>query len=460
MKVPRFVIAGAHSGTGKTTLTLGLLAVLKETGYNVQPYKVGPDYIDPGLHRAACDTYSHNLDSWMGNEDVVKSVFETYASNKDIAVIEGVMGLFDGVKGNLNQGSTAHVAKILDAPVILIVNAGGMAGSCAALIKGFKEFDKDVNLAGVIFNNVGSENHSRFLEDIVNEYLDIPCVGYLVRNEKITMPERHLGLLPASENYKLKNQLEPLKKIIKEGINIDKLLEIANKAPALSNKSNKKDVLQKNVRIGVAWDSAFNFYYQDSITFLQELGAEIKYFSPLKDKKIPDVHGLYLGGGFPEMFLEELAANREICSLIKEKYENGMPIYAECGGYMYLMEKIKDFKGNRYSGLGIIPGEVKMTDKLAALGYVKAASESDSILLNKGEVIKGHEFHWSEMEGIPEKYAAYTLVGGRGQDGRKEGFAYKNLLGSYVHLHLRSNPAAAKGFISSCHNYHKEVNNK
>ncbi len=459
MNIPRFVIAGAHSGTGKTTLTLGLLAVLKKAGYNVQPYKVGPDYIDPGLHRAVCDINSHNLDSWMGNEDVVSSVFETYSSNKDIAVIEGVMGLFDGVKGNLNQGSTAHIAKILNAPVILIVNAKGMAGSCAALIKGFKEFDKDVNLAGVIFNNVGSENHARFLEDIVNKHLDIPCVGYLIRNEKIVMPERHLGLLPASENCKLKNQIKPLIEIIEKGINLDKLLEIARKAPPVSKNFAKGKFSQKKVKIGVAWDSAFNFYYQDSITFLHELGAEIKYFSPLKDEEIPDVHGLYLGGGFPEMFLDDLAANREICSQIKQKYKNGMPIYAECGGYMFLMEKIKDFKGNRYSGLGIIPGEVRMTKKLAALGYVKATSELDTILLSTSEEIRGHEFHWSEMEGIPEKNAAYTLVGGRGQDGRKEGFAYENLLGSYVHLHLRSNPNAAQGFISSCHKY-KEVNNK
>ncbi|MBZ4688185.1 MAG: cobyrinic acid a,c-diamide synthase [Clostridia bacterium] len=456
MNIPRFVIAGAQSGVGKTTLTLGLLKALKEAGFRVQPFKVGPDYIDPGLHRAACETPSHNLDSWMGTEKVVKEVFSTYTPGKDVAVIEGVMGLFDGARGEKDRASTAHIAKILKAPVILVVNARGMARSCAALIKGYAEFDPQLDLAGVIFNNVGSENHANFLREIVEDELDIPCIGFLKRKNEITMPERHLGLLPAVENKKLKEQLDSLAELIKEDIDLDKLLAVARKAPSLNDVTFSKSCPEKKVRLGVAWDEAFNFYYHDSITYLQELGAEIHYFSPLRDKELPAVDGLYFGGGFPEIFLEELSSNRDMHLNIRQAHENGMPIYAECGGFMYLMEKLQDFEGRTFSGVGIIPGSVRMTKKLAALGYVKASPVVNTLLARPGETLRGHEFHWSEMEGIPEENAAYTLVGGKGKDGRREGYACGNLLGSYVHLHLRSNPTAARGFIKSLGNYGQE----
>lgn len=451
MQVARLVLAGTHSGAGKTTLTLGLLSALSQRGYKVQPFKVGPDYIDPGLHRVAAGVSSHNLDAWMGTEDVVKEVFHRHARYCDLALVEGVMGLFDGLRDG-DCGSTAHIARLLRAPVILVVNARGMARSCGALIKGYREFDPRVDVAGVIFNSVGGPGHVATLKKVVEEEMGLPVLGTVRRRHNITMPERHLGLLPAAEHGEITGVVEEMARAVEEDVDLKRLLKIARGAPALEgNFASRKTGEKFDVRLAVARDEAFNFYYRDSLDYLEELGAQLHYFSPLHDESLPGgIDGIYLGGGFPEMFLPRLAQNAGMRESIRRAAQKGIPIYAECGGLMYLTEKIIDFEGRPYQGVGLVPGHVRMRNELAALGYVTARPVRESILARPGEELRGHEFHYSEISPPSTGSAAYKLYGGRGEDGRFEGYARDNLLASYLHLHFRSNPSAAKRFLQAC----------
>lgn len=451
MTIPRVVLAGAHSGAGKTTLTLGLLAALRKCGYAVQPFKVGPDYIDPGLHQVAAGVTSHNLDAWMGTDAVVKEVFYRHSKGCDIAVIEGVMGLFDGLKDS-DRGSTAHISRILRAPVVLVVNVRGMARSCGALVKGYREFDPRVNVAGVIFNNVGGPGHAATLKKVVEEEVGIPVLGAVRRRPNLAMPERHLGLLPAAEHGGIESLVEELARAVEEDVDLERLLEVARGAPAgIEPVSTARPGRKFNVKLAVARDEAFNFYYQDSLDYLEELGAQLLYFSPLKNRSLPPgIDGIYLGGGFPEMFLPRLTQNDGMRESMRRAYKNGIPIYAECGGLMYLMEEIIDFEGRQYKGVGLVPGRVKMQKRLVALGYVVAVPVRESILARPGEELRGHEFHYSEILTHSSDFAAYRLYGGRGGDGRFEGYVKGNLLASYVHLHLRSNPTAAERFLQAC----------
>ncbi|WP_028309111.1 cobyrinate a,c-diamide synthase [Desulfitibacter alkalitolerans] len=454
MSFPRILIAGVQSGVGKTTLTLGLLAALKRRGIKVQPFKVGPDYIDPGLHYHAAGVKSHNLDSWMGSEEVVKTVFARNAQNADISIIEGVMGLFDGARGERLKGSSAHIAMILKAPVILVVNVKGMARSCAALVKGYKEYVSGLDLKGVILNNAGSDYYKTILAGALEDELGVKVLGCLAKNKHITMPERHLGLLPAEENNELSSAISLMADLAEAEVDVDALLAAARASEPVEfkeyNSSSTPRNQYKNTFIGVARDQAFTFYYQDSLDYLQELGARLVYFSPLKDSSVPDVDGLYIGGGFPEMFIKELSENQSMITSLHNAHDKGLPIFAECGGFMYLTEKVVDFQGNSWPGVGLVPVEVKMTNKLAALGYVKASALKKSIIGDLGDEVKGHEFHYSVMSGIPEEDSAFSLVGGKGADYRRDGYARRNLFASYVHIHLRSNPKAALNFLDAC----------
>jgi len=451
MNSPRIVIAGVHTGVGKTTLTLGIMAALRKKQISVQPFKVGPDYIDTGLHYYAAGVKSHNLDSWMGSEELVKTVFAKNASHAQISIIEGVMGLFDTARGQRFKGSTAHVASILNAPIILVVNARVMAQSCIALVKGYMEYEPGVQIKGVILNNT-SAFHKEDLQKSLEEELGVRVLGCIPENKAISMPERHLGLLPAEENDCLHSAIETMGNLIEAELDIDSLLKLAHNAPPLYT-SWQETIPDKSVTIGVARDEAFSFYYQDSLDYLQELGADLKFFSPLRDNSIPPVDGLYLGGGFPEMFLEQLSNNHTMINSIRSAWGHSMPIFAECGGFMYLTEKIRDFADNVWPGAGIIPAEVKMTRSLAALGYVDATAMQDSIIANRGDILRGHEFHYSQLTGIGAGETAYSLLGGMGGDFRGDGYIKGNLLASYVHLHLRSNPKAAHNFINSCKKY-------
>lgn len=463
MNFPRVMIAGVQSGAGKTTLTLGIIAALNRRGIKVQPYKVGPDYIDPGLHYHASGIKSHNLDSWMSDNQQIKSIFLKNSQDKDISVVEGVMGLFDGARAEHINGSSAHIALILDIPVILVVNVKGMGRSCLAIIKGFKEFEPGLKLSGVILNNAGSDYYKIVLKKCIEEELGVKVLGCLPKNTNITMPERHLGLLPAEENKELKNMLNQMADMVEAEIDLDGIIDIAQSAENSDmGLETAKDLdlgvdlgtdLKEKVTIGIARDEAFSFYYQDSLDYLQELGASLQFFSPLNDRTIPKLDGLYLGGGFPEMFLDRLTNNTSMIASIKDAFTRGVPIFAECGGFMYLTKEIIDFEGKSWPGVGIVPACVRMTKRLKALGYVKATALNDSIIANKGDILKGHEFHYSEITGLKQEDAAYSLVGGKGADFRTDGYVKDNLTASYVHFHLRSNAKAAAKFVNACFNY-------
>lgn len=459
MKVNRVLIGGVQSGVGKTTLTLGILAALRRRGLEVQPYKVGPDYIDPGLHYHAAGRRSHNLDSWMSDEQVIKQIFVKHAQGVDLCLVEGVMGLFDGAKGERLKGSSADIALILDMPVILVVNVKGMGRSCLPLIKGFQEYEPHLKLKGVILNNAGGDYYRKEIKAAIEQELGLTVLGCVPKEQQIAMPERHLGLLPAEENRQLRTVLEQMADLVEAEVDLAGVLEVAAGAPDLASgyqvSSAGRATGGGTVVIGVARDEAFSFYYQDSLDYLEELGASLVFISPLRDRALPPVDGLYLGGGFPEMFLEELAGNKAMKEAIRQAFHGGMPVVAECGGLMYLAERIVDFQGDRWEGVGLVPGEARMVRRPAALGYVQATALRPSLLADRGDRLKGHEFHYSVMTGLPEEKAAYVLTGGKAPAERIEGYVDRNMVASFVHLHWRSNPKAAAGFVNGCRQYRR-----
>ncbi len=451
--IPRLVIAGTSSGVGKTTISIGLMAALTEQGYDVQPFKVGPDYIDPGFHTLVTANSSRNLDSYFLNKAKLKETLLYGAQKADISIIEGVMGLFDGKKGKNSAGSTAQVAKILQTPVILVIDAKKMAQSAAAMAYGYQNFDKELNLSGVILNNIASKGHYQMIKDRIISQLDLEVLGYLPSNQELKLPERHLGLVPTSESNELRQFITKLKSLIKNYIDLEKVVELAQEASKLKVKEERIFNLKKefDLKLGLAYDQAFNFYYQANLDILEGLGAELKYFSPVNDKKLPEVDGLYLGGGFPESYLAELAANQSMQDDIYQQVQSGLAIYAECGGLAYLTEEIIDFTGKSFSMLGLIPGRVEMRDNLQAMGYVKAKARQDNLLLEAGEEVKGHEFHYSKLI-LPDENNnySYQLSGGKGESGRKEGVVANNLLASYVHLNFASKIDLARRFLQYC----------
>lgn len=456
--IPRVVIAGVQSGVGKTTVATGLMAALAKKGYRVQGFKVGPDYIDPGYHTVATGNISRNLDSWMLTAPAIRELFFRAAKDADIAVIEGVMGLYDGAGAGWQAGSTAQVAKYLRAPVILVVNAKGMARSAAAMVLGYKQFDPEVYFGGVIFNNVGGEKHFRILKEAVEGAVGLKALGYLEKNAALKTPERHLGLVPTAEKSALASYLDRLAGALESSVNLEEILAVARSAPPLDCPGDSifPDGQKKEVKIAVARDAAFNFYYQDALDLLAEHGAELVYFSPLRDRTLPEgVHGIYIGGGFPEMFLEPLAANRTMIAGIVSAHRRGMPVYAECGGLMYLSEGIVDFSGNYYPLAGLVPGRACMQEKLAALGYMTAEVLTDNILARKGDILRGHQFRWSVLADVPpDACYAYKLAGADGAPAlTEEGFVRGNLLASYLHLHFAAHPQLARNFVESCRRY-------
>ena len=450
---PRIVIAATNSGAGKTTITSGILACLRELNFNVQPYKIGPDYIDPGFHSLASGKQCHNLDSWLVPTEKIQNIFLKTANGSDIAVIEGVMGLYDG--GTNGISSTAAIAKLIQAPVVLVIDAKSMGDSAAAIALGFKNYDKDINFAGVIINRIGSDNHEKMVVEAITK-LGIRVFGCVRRNNNIVMPERHLGLTPTTESN-VEETLTNIKEHIKKHVKINEIIEIAESAPSLElNINNKKDIrLFAGLKIGVAKDAVFSFYYPESLAVLAEYGAEIIEFSPLCDKYLPEVDALILGGGFPEMFVEELAANFEMLSAIKKAADKKMPIYAECGGFMYLCSRIVDFKGNAYDMVGIIPAICKMNDKLQTVGYVKARAVKDNILCKKDEFIKGHEFHFSSMEISSDEPFSWAFEFEKSRNNSKylSGFSYDNILASYLHVHFAGNEEFVFNFLKKALEY-------
>jgi len=448
---PRIIVGGTHSGAGKTSVTLALLSTLAHAGKRTQAFKVGPDYIDPSYHTAVTGRHSRNLDAWMLGQDAIKKIFSSAMRGADIGVIEGVMGLFDGL-GTSETASTAEMAKTLHAPVLLVIDGHGLSRSSAAMALGYKHFDRKVKVAGVILNNVSGERHAKLLEDAIESHAKIPVLGFLPRDPAIQVPERHLGLVTAQEQGPLKELKEKLGELALRHFKMDQIVQLARQAPRLhwpsfAEEHNGETPL---CRIGVAQDAAFSFYYRDNLELLEQMGAAIVPFSPLRDRRLPDVAALYFGGGFPEVHAAELEANSILRANLKEKIATGLPVYAECGGFMYLSEAIVDIKGKARQMVGTIPGKVMMTDRLQNFGYAEATVRQKTILAESGDTIRGHEFHYSRWaEELPSQSAAYEIRKVRTGDTRLEGFVSKNVLATYLHIHFLSNPLWARRFVQA-----------
>lgn len=453
VNIPRVVIAATQSSSGKTTVVTGILRALKNKGMKVQPFKVGPDYIDPSYHGMAAGRAGHNLDTWLVDESRINDLFASEAENADIAIIEGVMGLYDGGKNGIS--STAQLAKKLQAPVILVINVQSMGDSAAAIALGFKLYDEEVNLAGVILNRLGSPTHKMLIEEAMAR-INVPVFGAVYRDDSVHMPERHLGLTPAQENN-AKEIIEIISAKIAKEVYLDEIIKLACAAPPLEVQENKQSNAAKDIVIAVAKDKAFSFYYPASLKQLSDCGAKIEFFSPLEDETIPsNASALIFGGGFPEIFADKLAANKSMLTSIRRANENKMPIYAECGGYMYLMQGIFDFDGNFHAMAGIIPATAKMNKKLQTVGYVKAKNLHDNILGEKDCVYHGHEFHFSTQSEEAQDFPwAFEFVKMRNNAEYKAGYAKDNILGSYLHLHFLGSKKAADCLLEKAREYYK-----
>ena len=451
--LPRVVIAAPMSGSGKTTVVAGLLSALRRRGLKAQSFKIGPDYIDPGYHALASGRPAHNLDTWLVPKERLANIFESAAKDADISIIEGVMGLFDGGKNGVS--STAEIAKLLNAPVLLVINGKSMGESAAAVAMGFRQYDPDVNFAGVILNRLGSDNHREMIEEALAR-LEIPVFGAIRRNDAVTMPERHLGLVPVEENNREREIIDALGRVMDASLDIDKIIALGKSAPPLEIKETESSPYAPDIKIAIARDEAFSFYYPESLAALKRLGAELVFFSPLNDKVLPKADGLILGGGFPEMFAERLFENKAMRDSIRSAANEGLPIYAECGGFMYLMRQMTDLEGNVFKMLGVIPGDVIMNKKLQTVGYVSAEMERDTVLGPKGTVLKGHEFHFSSECVSPEDEnypRAFTFRKTRNPVPYPAGYAKGNILGSYLHIHFAGEIKAAKCFVSACRKF-------
>ncbi|MEW6658494.1 MAG: cobyrinate a,c-diamide synthase [Thermodesulfobacteriota bacterium] len=450
------VIAGTQSGVGKTTITLGLIAAFRRRGLAVQPFKVGPDFIDPGHHTRAAGRVSCNLDGWMLSQDDNLSLFRRYAGDAQVAVVEGVMGLFDGYDGLSEAGSTAQMAKWLGLPVLLVVDARSMARSAAALVHGFATFDPELALAGVVFNRVGGVGHLQYLTQALGQLEGIKCLGGLPRDGELAIPERHLGLFTAEDHPLEEKRLEHLAGVMEEHLDLEGLLAslpvlpvppVAEEPPVAAS--------PPNVRLGVARDQAFCFYYQENLELLAQYGAELVPFSPLKDPELPgNLHGLYLGGGYPELYAGQLAANTGMIRSMAVQADRGLPIYAECGGLMYLSREIEDLEGRRHPMAGVLPLKVRMLPRLKALGYREITLMAPGLLGPAGTWARGHEFHYSEIiSGAEELPKLYQVTARQGRETAPEGYCRNNILASYVHLHFLSNPEAARNLVDRCFDY-------
>ncbi|MEC9014050.1 MAG: cobyrinate a,c-diamide synthase, partial [Chloroflexota bacterium] len=421
--VATVVIAGVRSGVGKTTIATGIMGALTRRGHRVQPFKAGPDYIDPSYHKLACGVPSRNLDTWLCDHPTVLELFQRASSGSDVSVVEGVMGVFDGRSSLNEEGSSAQLAKLLGAPVILIADAAKVARSVAAEVLGFQTFDPDLNIAGVILNGVASERHLEFCKPQIEATTGIPVLGYLPRKEEFIQPERHLGLIPTVEGTVANDWYDNVINQVEATMDVPTILKLANtaKTPPSSPNVYPETPIPARATIAVAQDEAFNFYYQDSLDLLAAWGAELAPFSPLQDETLPSgANGIYLGGGFPELFADQLAGNKPMHYAIRQAVVKGVPVYAECGGLMYLGKSLSDLEGVTHPMLGIIPAESAMSQSRLTLGYREVESCSDSPVLPKGERVKGHEFHWSTLAREPDNQeSVYKIVD---QDNRLDGF--------------------------------------
>jgi cobyrinic acid a,c-diamide synthase len=428
------------------------MAALARRGLTVQPFKCGPDFIDPSLHRMVTGRISRNLDVRMCGASFVRDTFARHCPDQGCAVVEGVMGLFDG-----GEGSAATLAKTLDLPVILVVDVRSAAESVAAVVKGFDTLDPDLRLAGVICNRIGSDRHRDMVARAIQEHCETPVIGFLPRREEVSIPSRHLGLHMGEEHPLRGEGLEQLIRLAEQYLDLDLLMRLAGERKAVAAADAPHPMAgaaaPSRVRIGVARDAAFCFYYEDNLDLLRGAGAELVFFSPLADRDLPaGLQGLYLGGGYPELHARQLSANVSLHDRIRAFAGSGRPVYAECGGFMYLTRAIIDLAGDEFSMVGLYPFRTRMQARLRSLGYRQPAVLRDCLLAPSGTVLHGHEFHYSAIEEDNPQFPSVFRL----EDGRPEGYSHRNTLAGYVHLHWGRTPEVAARFVQTCRQLSQE----
>ena len=426
--IPAFLIGGTTSGSGKTTITLGILAALRQRGLTVQPFKCGPDFIDPTLHTMVTGRVSRNLDLQMAGTSFCRTSFSRNIKGMDVAVIEGVMGLYDG-----GGASSAALARALSLPVVLVIDVRSAAESVAAVLKGFEMYDREVHISGVIFNRVGSERHRELIREAVTKNCTSEILGFFPRDAEFTIPERHLGLHMGDESPLQGEQIGRLARAIEEHIDIDRLLDLNTVMMSSSLKKVAHQPVRQRARLAVARDQAFCFYYQDNFDLFEQAGIDLVFFSPLRDTQLPEgIDGIYIGGGYPELYADQLSGNEEMRRRIKDWVDCGGPLYCECGGFMYMAKELIDLQGTHFSMAGVFPATIVMKDRLSRLGYKEVRLAGSCLLGKAGDQLFGHEFHYSTIQKIDTSLVTVYQL----QDGRKEGYVVKNALGGYVHLHF------------------------
>lgn len=456
-QIPRIVIAAPHGASGKTTLSIGILAALARKGIAVQPLKKGPDFIDPSWMSAAAGRECRNLDLFMMGNAKVKESMVKHCRDVQLAYVEGNMGLFDGLDVE-GSNSTAQLARVLGAPVVLVVDVTRMTRSIAALVAGFQSFEQGVRIAGVILNKVGSARQERLIRDAIARYCRIPVIGAVPKKEGLTIPCRHLGLIPEAEQGDALRLIEKLRVVTEEYVDLSLLLEVAGyrgESPVCSYQVQHRKT--PGVRIGVIKDSVFTFYYPENLEALVEAGAELRFINSLADNRLGDIDGLYIGGGFPELFASELEANTSLREEIRAAGEESMPIYAECGGLMYLSRSIT-YEGITRSMVGLIPGEVFFDKKPRGHGYTVMEVSQPNPFFPQGSCVRGHEFHHSYLENLDASGVRliYKVQRGVGLGRQQDGILYKNTLASYNHIHASGLSCWAKNFIRIAGAYRKQ----
>jgi cobyrinic acid a,c-diamide synthase len=451
--VKGLLVSGIASGVGKTTVALAIMAGLRRRGLAVQPYKCGPDFLDTSHHTRICGRVARNLDTWMLSVEANRSVLRNAAQGADVIVAEGMMGLFDGKNGGTEIGSSAEIAKLLRLPVVLVVDAAKSARSVAAVVLGFEMFDAELRLAGVILNRVAGERHYEMVREAIESSCKTKILGWLPLEPAIAIPERHLGLQGAAEQAGDGQEaaIDAFAALATKHLDLDGLLELecdlemTEVEPARLATSDSVDV----VRVGVPSDHAFSFYYEDNLDLLREQGAEIVWFSPLTDASLPaGLDGLYLGGGYPELHAERLSGNRQMLDEVRTFAASGRPVYAECGGMLYLSESLS-VDEDSYAMAGVLPLSMQMTDRLVQFGYVTVEFTEDCLLGRKGTVVRGHSFHHSRMASQGDVATNYHVQYSMSGKEEREGYRQGNVLASYIHVHFRANPAVAENFVAA-----------
>lgn len=446
--VPRVVVAAPQGRSGKTTVCVGLCAALAGRELVIQPFKKGPDYIDPSWLSAAAGHPCRNLDLFMMSRQAVLGSFYRSSTGAEVAVIEGAMGLYDGLD-LAGSGSTAELARLLGAPVILVVNATRMTRSVAALVDGYRRFEPEIDIAGVILNNVAGGRHESMLVHAIKQYCQVPVLGCLPKARRVTIAERHLGLVPEGESAPLAEKVARARELVESYVDIDGVLRVAQGAGALTPPAqHTTPAPPASVRLGVIRDQAFSFYYPENLEALEQAGAELVYINALEDSHLPAISGLYIGGGFPEVFAARLQANTEIRGEIAAAVDDGLPVYAECAGLLYLARTLR-WQGRTFEMVGALPMDVSFTTRPQGHGYVAGHVVGENPFLEVGQHLLGHEFHYAKLENADGVRTAYSLARGQGIGRKRDGLVHKNMLAGFTHLHALGEPTWAEGLVNS-----------